>query len=116
MFSRGAIAIFALFNLCAAARADSCPAVRDKQPLAAVDLFDGPVEERADLVPDASTGGKDRAHASWRVGYIYDGGRAVYVKCIYRGAKNTLVVKLDRKVETCVFDKTKEKPASLTCE
>ena len=89
MFSRRAIAIFALFNLCAAARAESCPAVRDKQPLAAVDLFDGPVEEMADLVPDASADSKNHAHASWKLGYIYDSGHAVYVKCVYRGANNT---------------------------
>jgi hypothetical protein len=118
MYSRGAIVTLAMFILCAAAaaRAESCPALRDKQPLVSVDLFDGPVEEMADLVPDASTDSKNHAHASWKLGYIYDGGHAVYVKCVYRGAKDALVVKLDRKVENCVFDRTKDKPASLTCE
>jgi hypothetical protein len=118
MYSRGVIATFAVFNLCAAAaaHAESCPAVRDKQPLVSVDLFDGPVEDMADLVPDASTDSKYHAHASWKLGYIYDSGHAVYVKCVYRGAKDALIVKLDRQVENCVFDRTKDKPASLTCK
>lgn len=118
MFSRGAISIFAMLNLCAvpAARAETCPPFKDQQPLASVDVFDGPVEEMADLVPDASTIGKDHAHASWKIGHIYDGGHAVYVKCVYRGPKNTAVVKLARKVGTCVFDRMKDKPATLNCK
>jgi hypothetical protein len=91
MLSRRAIAIVSLFMLCAAAHAESCPALRDRRPLVSVDLFDGPVAEMADLVPDATTDSKNRAHASWKLGYIYDSGHVVYVKCVYRGAKDALV-------------------------
>ncbi|MGA8172897.1 MAG: STY0301 family protein [Methylocystis sp.] len=116
MFSRPVLAMFAVLTVCATARAESCPPLKDKQPLASVDVFDGPVEEMADLVPDDSRSGRDHAHALWKLAHLYDEGHAVYVKCVYRGPKNTAVVKLARKVDKCVFDRTKDKPASMTCK
>jgi hypothetical protein len=71
------LSIALLFSLTVAAHAQegTCPRYHANRPLSSVVLFDGPPEQRADLMPDVSRGSGDHAYASWDVSYIFESGR-----------------------------------------
>jgi hypothetical protein len=64
--------------------AEVCP-VRAGQPLRHVDVFDGPPEELATLIPDRA---EDRS-GHWELGYVYDAGRFVTIRCKYADGVST---------------------------
>jgi hypothetical protein len=95
-----------------------CPAYKEKAPLSGVVLYDGPPEQKADLMPDISKGGDDHVYASWKVGYIFDKGRKLYLVCRF-GNKidDTSTVEVDARVQSCVFRSHRGgKPAELICK
>jgi hypothetical protein len=94
-----------------------CPAHKDKALLSGVVLYDGPPEQKADLMPDISKGSGDHVYASWKVGYIFDKGRKLYLVCRF-GNKidNTSTVEVDAPVKSCVYRSHHAKPAELICK
>jgi hypothetical protein len=95
-----------------------CPAYKEKAPLSGVVLYDGPPEQKADLMPDISKGSGDHVYASWKVGYIFDKGRKLYLVCRF-GNKidDTSTVEVDARVQSCVFRSHRGgKPAELICK
>lgn len=96
-----------------------CPAYQGKHPLANVAVFDGPPEEKADLVPDSSNSSGGRTASSWNVDYIFQAGRKLYVVCRYSGLDEakSLTIKAETKVQQCIFRTAKKpQPAELTCK
>lgn len=61
-----------------------CPGSFQAAPLTTVSVFDGPLEEQADLVPSGGKRSKASSVSTWDVGYIYKAGRIVHLKCGYR--------------------------------
>jgi hypothetical protein len=92
-----------------------CPSYHEKNPLSGAVVFDGPPEERADLMPDVSRGGADHAYATWDVGYIFDSGRKLFLVCQYSGLTDTVTVKVDQKVRACIYESHPDGPAALRC-
>ncbi|WP_442867324.1 STY0301 family protein [Acidovorax sp. GBBC 1281] len=90
--------------------AEVCPA-QPGQPLRQVDVFDGPVEDLATLVPDVA---KERA-GHWQLGYVYSVGRTVHVRCHYADAR-TVDVALPQKVERCDYRIDARKTLDLRCK
>jgi len=87
-----------------------CPA-RHSQPLRFVDVFDGPPEELATLVPDAA---KNRS-GYWELGYVYDANRIVTIRCRYADG-NTVDIKLTEKIERCSYKIDAKKTLRLRCK
>jgi hypothetical protein len=89
--------------------AEVCPA-RAGQAVRFVDIFDGAPEELATLVPDKAR----KFSGYWRLGYVYDAGRFVTVRCKY--ADRTVTdVKLPSKVRQCDYKIDAQKSLKLTC-
>ncbi len=86
-----------------------CPG-QPGQPLRQVDVFDGPVEDLATLVPDVA---KERA-GHWQLGYVYAAGRTVNVRCHYADAR-MVDVALTQKVERCDYRIDARKTLDLRC-
>lgn len=95
-----------------------CPSFQGKNRLVTVTVFDGPPEQRADLIPDVSNGSGDHARAVWDVGYIFDSGRGLFLVCQFDGgAANTVTVKVDKKVKRCTFrTHGATRPAEVGCK
>ncbi len=87
-----------------------CPK-QPRQALRFVDVFDGPPEEMASLVPDQA---KARA-GHWKVDYIYDAGRFVTVRCKYADSP-TIDVRLPDKVHRCEYTINANKVLSVRCK
>jgi hypothetical protein len=100
------------------AQVAKCPPYKGKSPLSSVTVFDGPPEQRADLMPDVSKGSGDHTYASWDVAYILAAGRNLYLVCEFGGTgdKDTTTVKVEAKVEHCAYRTHKGKPAEVTCK
>lgn len=87
-----------------------CP-LRAEATLQYVDVFDGPPEELATLIPD-NVG----EHAgNWQLGYIYDAGRFVTVRCKYTDGKMQ-DVKLSKKIQGCTYTIDSHKTLKLLCQ
>jgi hypothetical protein len=112
--------IFVLLSCAAAAAQEArCPAYHQQHPLIQVDVFDGPPEQLADLVPDVGQGTGDHAYAEWNVAYIFDDGRNVYLVCKYgnQPSKEALTVKVVKRVKRCIYrTHPGSQPAELTCK
>lgn len=107
------VALLALLSGCASERgvaAEVCP-IQPDRPLRFVDVFDGPVEDRATLVPDKA----GARSGYWQLGYIYDAARFVTVRCKYAEGKS-LDVKLPQRVERCDYQINNEKTLVLRCQ
>ncbi len=91
--------MFGLLVIHAAASADSttCPLLGGKEPRS-LDLFDGRPEELAYLIPDHVTG----TEATWDVGYVYDAGRTVTIRCKYDG-RRVVDVAVPHRVGRCGY-------------
>jgi hypothetical protein len=100
------------------AKADEvkCPPFQGKNSLSGAIVFDGPPEEMADLIPDESKGSDNHANSSWQVAYIYESGRNVYLVCKYTGTKDTITIKAEKKVQTCIYRTYPNKPAEMFCQ
>ncbi len=96
--------------------ATSCPAYRGGSPLSGATVFDGPPEDRTDLMPDTTRGRGRHAESSWDVGYVFDGNRQVFLACRYMGPSEPLMVRIERRVASCTY-KTAEagKPVEMRC-
>jgi hypothetical protein len=90
--------------------ADVCPA-RAQTVLRSVDVFDGPPESLATLVPDAQ--GEQQGH--WQLGYVYDANRFVTVRCKYADGQTT-DVKLDKRVDRCDYTIDAQKTLTVKCK
>jgi len=111
----------ALLLACTAqAQETKCPSYHGKNPLSTVSVFDGPAEEKADLVPDVSKASGGRlVSASWQVGYLYGIGRKVFLVCRFAGLgdADAATIKVDQKVQTCIFRAHGGgQPAEMTCK
>lgn len=96
-----------------------CPSYQGKVPLSTVVLFDGPPEQRADLMPDVSKGTGDHAYASWDVSYIFASGRNLFLVCKFASSPNStdVTVKVEKKVQRCIYrTHSGAKPAELSCK
>lgn len=85
-----------------------CPARRE-QALRYVDVFDGDPAEMASLVPNETTDTK----GYWDLGYVYDQGRVVTVRCKYAD-KEIRDVKLSERVSRCRYKVTRN-ILKITC-
>lgn len=90
--------------------AEVCPARKD-QPLRFVDVFDGPAEQMATLVPDR---GDDRS-GYWRLGYVYDAGRVVVVRCKYADGSHKDVT-LSNRISRCDYKVDRRKVLRVSCK
>lgn len=87
-----------------------CPAHPD-HPLRFVEVFDGAPSDMASLVPDqpgASAG-------YWQLGYVYDAGRFVTVRCKYADGKVS-DTKLPNKINRCDYTIDSKKILKLDCK
>lgn len=107
----------AVFWLCALsgcsmvpAMANNVCAVRNDHPLQYVDVFDGAPEELASLVPDKA----EDTYGYWSLGYIYEAGRFVTIRCKYEDGLVT-DVKLTTKTSRCEYRSDSHKTLSLSC-
>lgn len=94
----------------AAVAADVCPSGK-RQPLRFVDVYDGPPEELASLVPDQAK----QKSGYWKLAYVYDAGRFVTIRCKYADGE-TSDVKLADKVRRCDYRIDAKKALRLHCE
>jgi hypothetical protein len=108
----GALVLASLSVSCTlpAIATEVCPS-RDGALLQSVDVFDGPTEELAMLMPDTA----NERSGYWQLGYVYDAGRFVTVRCKYVGGQR-LDVKLANKVKRCDYKIDSGKRLSLWCK
>ncbi|AOK45425.1 hypothetical protein WT60_00045 [Burkholderia sp. MSMB617WGS] len=92
------------------ASAEVCP-VRQQSPLHYVDVFDGAPSDLATLVPDDA--GERNGH--WALGYVYDAGRYVTIRCKYADGE-TRDVKLAGRVNRCDYRIDGKKTLRVTCK
>lgn len=96
-----------------------CPSYQGKNFLSSVVLFDGPPEQRADLMPDVSKGSGDHAYALWDVSYIFASGRNLFLVCRFGGLENSsdVTIKVEKKVRRCIYrTHSGGKPAEMSCK
>lgn len=108
-----------LASTAVSAQSFKCPARQGKNPLAGVSIFDGPPAEKADLAPDQTKGSGDRLYASWDIGYLFGLGRTPYLVCKFAGLPDAqaTTLKIDKKVEKCVFQAHPSgQPAEAECK
>jgi hypothetical protein len=113
--NRSIVRLFALVLPCfiahqLAAAADICPH-RDGQPLRYVDVFDGPPEEMATLVPDKD----EERFGYWLLAYVYDAGRSVTIRCKYADGEAS-DVKVPNKVTKCDYKIDQKKVLTISCQ
>jgi hypothetical protein len=89
--------------------ADVCPA-RAPHVLRYVDVFDGPPEQLATLVPDVA----HPQSGSWELGYVYDAGRIVTFRCKYDDGKQ-IDVKLAHRVDKCSYTLNSKQELKVSC-
>lgn len=97
-------------SIAPAVSAETCPARAD-QPLRSVDVFDGKPEEMATLVPDSAK----QSSGHWKLGYVYEAGRLVTLRCKYADGQTSDVV-LSKKVDRCDYRINARKTLDLTCK
>jgi hypothetical protein len=93
-----------------AGAAEVC-APRAGQPLRFVDLFDGAVADQAKLMPDVA----EERSGHWQLGYVYDAGRFVTVRCKYADGQ-AVDIRLDAKVQACRYRLEADKTLKLSCQ
>jgi len=90
--------------------AEICP-TRAGQAPRYIDVFDGPSEEMASLVPDRYSS----RSATWELGYIYDAGRIVTIRCKYADGQK-VDVPLPDKIKRCKYKADAKNAARVFCE
>jgi hypothetical protein len=110
----------ALLVLAATAHAQEfkCPSSQGKNPLFNVAVFDGPPADKAELAPDVSKGKTSYTFASWDVAYLYGMGHNVFLVCKFAGLGDAqaVTIKVDKKVQQCIFQTPKGLPAEAVCK
>jgi hypothetical protein len=91
------------------ALATACPTLPDDK-LQFVDVFDGAPEEQAYLVPDSGT----QASGTWSLGYVYDAGRFVTVRCKYAHGR-VIDLKIASRVARCSYTNDAAAGPKMTC-
>lgn len=107
------IAAFLLCLFCwssALAAPSVCP-IRQGQPLRHIDVFDGEPADLASLEPDVA---KER-YGHWVLGYIYDDGRFVTIRCKYAN-EQTHDARLTERVEQCSYSISKNNDLRVACK
>jgi hypothetical protein len=87
-----------------------CPARRDTT-LRFVDVFDGPPEELATLMPDKA----EERSGYWSLKYVYDAGRTVTIRCKYAN-EETHDVKLSTVTTRCDYTIDSQQVLTLRCK
>jgi hypothetical protein len=109
--NRFAIILFGLASASNALAANAVCPVRQNQPLRYVDVFDGEPTELMFLEADVA-----KAHSGyWSLGYIYDKGRFVTIRCKYAD-KQTQDVRLIKRVERCNYAINTKDILRVTCK
>jgi hypothetical protein len=106
-------ALLALLLGCSGApavAAEVCP-IRSGQPVRFVDVFDGPPQELATLVPDVA----QARSGYWQLGYVYEAGRVVTIRCKYADGQSEDVT-LSKKVQRCNYKINAQKKLTLNCK
>lgn len=98
-----------LLGGCAAPSVNVCRAALPHR-LTGAQVFDGPPEELASLVPDE---GADDS-GTWNLGYVFEHGRDVWVRCFY-GQTVHEDVRVPGPVATCTYQSTKAGEVSMSC-
>ena len=99
-------------GVCASAVAavEVCP-LRNNQPLRSIDVFDGPPEDLATLIPDKA----GARSGYWQLGYVYDAARNVTIRCKYAGG-HAIDVLLTNRVDRCSYLINAKKTLALKCQ
>lgn len=93
----------------------SCPALHGTTRLSGGRVFDGPPEQKADLVPDMSKSKDGDLDSWWDVDYLYKAGRIVFLVCEYGGPQNTISVRVDKSVKRCIYKFRMKGITELAC-
>lgn len=104
-----------LLPVAAWATESRCPPVNQGQALRTVSVFDGPPEERADLVPDVTVKERGGYRSEWSVTYIFQAGRGLFVECRYGQSMPPIVLAPDATTTRCVFHSAGAGKVSLVC-
>lgn len=87
-----------------------CPS-HPGHPLRLVDVFDGSPDELATLVPDEA----GKVSGFWQLGYLYDAGRFVTIRCKY--ADDEIAdIKLSKRIDRCDYRFDNKRVLSLSCK
>lgn len=96
--------------ICSAFAAEPCPS-DNGQSLRFVDVFDGRPEELAFLIPDKAR----KLSGSWQLGYVYNAGRFVTIRCKYADGQVS-DVKLPNKINKCDYKIDAKQALTLSCQ
>lgn len=118
LFKKSILGAFLVLAAAAHSQEFKCPSSQGKNALFTVVVYDGPPAEKADLAPDVSRGKTSYTFASWDVGYLYGEGHTVYLVCKFAGLGDAqaVTIKVDKKVQQCVFRADKGVPAEAVCK
>jgi hypothetical protein len=109
-----------LLAVAAHAQEVKCPSYHSqgKNPLFNAALFDGPPSNKVELEPDVSRGKLSYTYASWNVGYLYGMSHTIFLVCKFEGLGDAgnVTIKVDKKVQQCVFRTHKGLPAEAVCK
>ncbi|MDR5822875.1 STY0301 family protein [Caballeronia sp. LZ043] len=108
----------ALWAMCACAAAVSpasaaqlsCPVLPATQERY-VQLFDGAPSEQVSLIADQG----DARRGSWKIGYVYDQGRALTLQCVYAN-QATRDIAIPERVDVCRYQTNGAGLTKLDCE
>jgi hypothetical protein len=104
------VLLIALLSSCSVMATDVCPP-REDVFLHNIDVFDGHPEELVKLMADT-----DNVQSGyWSLGFIYDAGRVVTVRCEYTDGK-TLDVQLSNRVDKCHYTRDSKKMYAVYCK
>ncbi|MDR2214746.1 MAG: hypothetical protein LBE59_02770 [Nevskiaceae bacterium] len=101
---------FASCPITSALAAEVCPS-KSGTFLRFLDVFDGSPEELATLIPEEVT----EQTGYWKLGYVYDAGRFVTIRCEYAD-KQVLDVKLSKRIEQCDYTIDSQSKIHLDCK
>ncbi len=93
----------------------ACPQIKDN-PLASVEVYDGPFSDNAILVPDTSKGTLANGSSTWDVAYVYEAARELNVICRYKSKKKTEEIRSATKLSSCELKTSTKTPSSFTCK
>ncbi len=105
------IPLIAMASACVAGHAIGAEVCAAKPALRNVTVFDGPPSELASLVPDEA----GEISASWELGYVYDAGRTVWVRCQYADGTSA-DVQLSARIAKCEYKAVKKDAFKLFCQ
>ena len=111
--SIAAIFMMALLGGCSATRIQTgniCPP-RTDSALQYAEVFDGPCDDLVILLPNEAS----ETDGFWNLGYVYDEGRTVHIRCSYFD-QSTADINLQQRIEQCVFHIRSDGVLALNCQ